>query len=52
MIKHNILCYSDGNFISKPKDLYKKEWNEENQKLVIVEKMIIEEKQKNKYKER
>lgn len=52
MIKHNILCYSDGNFISKPKDLYKKEWNEENQKLVIVERMISEEKQKNKDKDK
>lgn len=52
MIEHNIFCYSDGNFINKPKELYKKEWNEENQKLIIIEKMIAEEKNKNKNRDK
>lgn len=51
-IEHNIFCYSDGNFINKPKELYKKEWNEENQKLIIIEKMIAEEKNKNKNRDK
>lgn len=54
MVQHNLHCYSDGKYINRPSEIYKKEWNEENQKLEIVEKMILEEKQRinKKYKER
>lgn len=47
MILHNINCYSDGKFISKPKQFYEKEFNREQQKLRIVDKLIEEEKIKN-----
>lgn len=53
MIEHNISCYSDGNFISKAKKGYETQFAKEQQKLVIVEKLISDEKQKmKKYEDR
>lgn len=49
MIKHNIYCYADGNFISKAKKGYEKEFAREQQKLIIVEKLINEERIKEKH---
>lgn len=46
MILHNISVYSDGNFISKPKVGYEKEYKEEHQKLKIIDNLIENEKQK------
>lgn len=44
-IEHNIMCYSkDIAILGLPKDQYKKEFREENEKLDIVKKMIQEEK--------
>ena len=53
MIEHNISCYSDGKFISKAKQGYEKQFAKEQQKLIIVEKLITDEKQKmKKYEDR
>ena len=53
MIEYNISCYSDGRFISKAKQGYEKQFAKEQQKLVIVEKLIADEKQKmKKYEDR
>lgn len=46
MILHNKHCYSDGRFISVAKKGYEKEFNRENQKLQIVEKLIEQEQEK------
>lgn len=46
MTLHNISVYSDGNFISKPKAGYEKEYNEEQQKLRIIDNLIENEKKK------
>lgn len=46
MIQHNIFCYSDGYLISKPKEEYKRQWDEEHQKLKIVDKLLNEEREK------
>ena len=46
MILHNIHCYSDGRFISKAKQGYEKQFAREQQKLLIVERLIDEERQK------
>ena len=43
MILHNKHCYSDGRFISVAKKGYEKEFNREEQKLQIVEKLIEQE---------
>lgn len=47
-IEHNILCYSSNYLMTQPKKEYVKEWKEENKKLLIVEDMIKDEKQKTK----
>ena len=53
MIEYNISCYSDGRFILKAKQGYEKQFAKEQQKLVIVEKLIADEKQKmKKYEDR
>lgn len=46
MILHNIRCYSDGRFIRKPKEGYEDKFDEENQKLKIVNNLIVAEKNK------
>lgn len=52
-IEYNIRCYSKDIILGLPKDEYKKEFSEENEKLIIVNKMIQEEKErKNKINER
>lgn len=46
-IEHNIRCYSkDIAILGLPKEQYKKEFEEENEKLDIVKKMIQEEKKR------
>ena len=53
MIEHNISCYSDGRFISKAKRGYETQFVKEQQKLIIIEKLITDEKQKmKKYEDR
>lgn len=51
MIEHNLFCYSEGNFICKAKKGYENEFNKERQKLVIINKLIEDEKQKSIKKE-
>ncbi len=51
-IQHNIDCYSEGYLISKPKEEYRKEWLEEQQKLKIVDKLIENERLKSRVKSR
>lgn len=51
MALHNISVYSEGNFISKAKSGYEKEFDRESQKLIIINKLIDEEKQKIREKE-
>lgn len=46
MILYNIHCYSDGRFINVAKKGYEKEFNRENQKLQIIEKLIEQEKER------
>lgn len=43
-IEHNVFCYSKDIILGIPKDEYKKEFSEENQRLDIINKMIQEEK--------
>lgn len=43
MINHNILCYSENFLMETPKEKYKNEWNEQQQKLKIVKKLIGQE---------
>lgn len=50
MINHNIMCYSDNNLLEKAKKGYEKEFVRENKKLILIEQMIKEEKQKEKIK--
>jgi len=40
MIKHNISCYSEGHFISKPKKGFEKEFNMEHAKLKLIDEII------------
>jgi tRNA A22 N-methylase len=47
----NILCYSANYLMTKPKDNYREEWLEENEKLKNIEEMIKEENCKSKKKE-
>lgn len=49
-IEHNILCYSTNYLMTQPKEEYVNEWKIENKKLLLVEEMIREEKQKSKDK--
>ena len=46
MTLHNKYCYSDGRFISVAKKGYEKEFNREEQKLQIVEKLIEQEQER------
>ena len=46
MINHNIMCYSENYSLGKAKKEYENEFIRENKKLIIVEQMIKEEKQK------
>lgn len=50
MINHNILCYSDNYLLGKAKAGFENEWKKENKKLILIEQMIREEKQKSKNK--
>ncbi len=55
MINHNIICYSKNSLFSEAKPGFEKEFVRENRKLILVEQMIKEEKQKDrdkKHKER
>ena len=55
MINHNIICYSKDSLFSEAKPGFEKEFVRENRKLILVEQMIKEEKQKDrdkKHKER
>ena len=46
MISHNIMCYSSNYSLEQSKQGYEKEFIRENKKLMLVEQMIKEEKQK------
>lgn len=50
MINHNIMCYSDNYYLGQAKQNYEKEFARENQKLILIDQMIKEEKQKEKKK--
>lgn len=50
MINHNIMCYSENNLGEKGKKGYENEFSRENKKLVLINEMIKEEKQKEKAK--
>lgn len=50
MISHNIMCYSSNYSLEQSKQGYEKEFIRENKKLMLVEQMIKEEKQKEKKK--
>lgn len=50
MINHNIMCYSSNNSLGQAKKGYENEFARENKKLMLVEQMIKEEKQKEKRK--
>lgn len=50
MIGHNIMCYSSNYSLEQAKQGYEKEFIRENKKLILVEQMIKEEKQKEKKK--
>ena len=55
MTNHNIMCYSNNYSLGEPKSGFEKEFTRENKKLILIEQMIKEEKQKNReknYKER
>lgn len=48
-VEHNKYCYSKDNLMNFPKDEYIRQWNQENEKLKILEEMIDEEKNKTKF---
>lgn len=50
MLAHNIMCYSNNSLLSEAKPGYENEFIRENKKLVLIEQMIKEEKQKDKNK--
>lgn len=50
MINHNIMCYSENNLGEKGKKGYENEFSRENKKLVLINEIIKEEKQKEKVK--
>ncbi len=52
MINHNIMCYSSNYPLGQAKQGYEKEYARENKKLILVEQMIKEEKQKEKKKDK
>lgn len=45
-IEHNILNYSANYLMTRPKEEYVNEWKAENKKLLLVEEMLKDEKQK------
>lgn len=51
MINHNIMCYSENYYFGEAKKGYENEFIKENKKLILIEQMIKEEKQKDKKKE-
>ena len=50
MINHNIMCYSSNYSLGQAKQGYEKDFARENKKLILVEQMIREERQKEKKK--
>ena len=50
MINHNIMCYSSNYSLGQAKQGYEKDFTRENKKLILVDQMIKEEKQKEKRK--
>lgn len=50
MINHNIMCYSNNYSLGEAKQGFEKEFIKENKKLILIEQMIKEEKQKEKIK--
>ena len=50
MINHNIMCYSSNYSLGQAKQGYEKDFDRENKKLILVDQMIKEEKQKEKKK--
>ena len=44
-ISHNIYCYSEDTFMTRTKKQYEKEWNQEKEKLEIIEELLQEEKE-------
>ena len=52
MINHNIMCYSSDLLLKKPKQGYEKEFATENKKLILIEQIIKEEREKEKIKDK
>lgn len=50
MTNHNIMCYSNNYSLGEPKPGFEKEFIRENKKLILIEQMIREEKQRDKGK--
>ena len=50
MINHNIMCYSSNYSLGKAKQGFEKDYERENKKLILIEQMIKDEKQKVKRK--
>lgn len=48
MLKHNIVCYSNDMSLSKAKSGFEKEFEIENKKLILINKLIEKEKEKSK----
>ena len=48
MALHNVLCYSQNYSMKEPKKEYIKEWNEEKEKVELLQELIEEEKEKQK----
>lgn len=52
MINHNIMCYSSNYSLGKAKQGYERDFERENKKLILIEQMIKDEKQKIKKKDK
>lgn len=50
MINHNIMCYSSNYSLGQVKEGFEKEFDRENKKLILVDQMLKEEKQREKKK--
>lgn len=50
MINHNIMCYSSNYSLEQAKEGFEKEFDRENKKLILVDQMLKEEKQREKKK--
>ena len=48
IFNHNLLCYSENHLMQKPKVGHIKEWKKEQEKVKLIRKLIIEEKQRRK----